>query len=258
VTLTDLAPVPLGVWFALAAVVGLIFGSFVTALSYRLPRGENFVNARSKCPACGTVLQPRDLVPVLSWALSVGRCRVCRAPVSIRYPLTELLMAALFVMAVAHETRLVDLGLLLLIAVLGLTLSIIDLETRRLPLPLLGLLFGCAALSRWQTGEDLALGLAIGTGVAVLGVALAAVTRAWRGSPVLGAGDAYTLAIAAVALPLPAYGFFLGIAGLMALGLGGWWRLRFNQPLFPFAPAAFGALWVCLLYADVMFRLLPT
>ena len=69
--------------------LGAIFGSAVTALSWRLPRGESWAEGRSRCPSCGHTLGPLELVPVLSWALSRGRCRHCGARVSIRYPLID-------------------------------------------------------------------------------------------------------------------------------------------------------------------------
>lgn len=83
----------------LAALIGLIFGSFVTALSYRLPRGIGISTGRSKCMSCGTTLGPTDLVPVLSWVVSRGRCRSCGASVSARYPAIELITMAACVSA---------------------------------------------------------------------------------------------------------------------------------------------------------------
>lgn len=73
-----------------AGVFGLLFGSFVNVLIHRLPRGESVVRPGSHCPACGVPVRARDNVPVLSWLLLGGRCRVCRAPISARYPAVEL------------------------------------------------------------------------------------------------------------------------------------------------------------------------
>lgn len=70
--------------------LGLVMGSAVTALAWRVPRGESWVHGRSRCPKCGHLLGVLDLVPVLSWAANLGRCRHCRTTVSVRYPLTEL------------------------------------------------------------------------------------------------------------------------------------------------------------------------
>lgn len=75
-------------------ILGLVMGSAVTALSWRVPRGESWVHGRSKCSGCGRVLEPLDLVPLLSWALNGGRCRRCKARVSARYPLIELTCGA--------------------------------------------------------------------------------------------------------------------------------------------------------------------
>jgi leader peptidase (prepilin peptidase)/N-methyltransferase len=75
-------------------ILGLVMGSAVTALAWRVPRGESWVHGRSRCPKCGHVLGVRDLFPVLSWLVHRGRCRHCGAPVSPRYPVTELACGA--------------------------------------------------------------------------------------------------------------------------------------------------------------------
>ena len=83
-------------WFRIlcGVSVGLVLGSFVTMLSYRLPRGISIVMPRSHCPACKTQLGARDLVPVFSWLFSGGKCRHCGRRISARYPLIELVVAA--------------------------------------------------------------------------------------------------------------------------------------------------------------------
>ncbi len=78
----------------LAAVLGLIMGSFLNCLAWRLVHGESVWRGRSHCAVCGHALGPADLVPVVSWLLLRGRCRYCGGRVSARYPLAELLCAA--------------------------------------------------------------------------------------------------------------------------------------------------------------------
>src|SRR5690348_11004379 len=80
----------------LTAIAGLVFGSFATLVSYRLPREEPIVAGRSRCPICRMPLGPAALVPVFSWLLGGGKCRYCGAGISARYPLTELAQMALF------------------------------------------------------------------------------------------------------------------------------------------------------------------
>src|SRR4051794_34001644 len=76
---------------------GAALGSFVNVLAYRLPRRESIVKPRSRCPQCETQIAGYDNIPVISWLLLRGRCRHCRAQISVRYPLVEALTAVLFV-----------------------------------------------------------------------------------------------------------------------------------------------------------------
>ena len=100
--LFSLANLPVSVVLLLAALLGASIGSFLTLVTYRLPRDEPIGLSRSRCPTCRQNLQPRDLVPVLSWACSRGRCRHCQTRVNIRYPLTELATAAGTASAILH------------------------------------------------------------------------------------------------------------------------------------------------------------
>src|ERR671932_2322607 len=84
----------------LSGALGAAFGSFAGALAHRLPRRESLAG-RSRCPSCGVTIRAYDNVPVVSWLLLRGRCRECAAPISPRYPVVELLTAALFVAVVA-------------------------------------------------------------------------------------------------------------------------------------------------------------
>ncbi len=118
-----------------AFVLGLVAGSFATAVAHRVPRGTSLLLARSECPACGTRIAPRDNVPVVSWVLLRGRARCCGAPISPRYPLTELGLGLLFALtAVVHRHDslaevAIDLVFLTMLAAVTLT----DLERRIIP-----------------------------------------------------------------------------------------------------------------------------
>lgn len=95
-------------WGALPAVpvyiivgfLGACFGSFANVLIYRLPAEESLVKPPSKCPACEKSIIWYDNIPVLSWLLLRGKCRSCKAGISIQYPLIELTSAGLAVLAV--------------------------------------------------------------------------------------------------------------------------------------------------------------
>ena len=75
--------------YGIAGIVGGLIGSFLNVCIYRLPRGESIVWTGSHCPACGKAIAFYDNVPVVSYLILLGRCRACRAPIPIRYPLVE-------------------------------------------------------------------------------------------------------------------------------------------------------------------------
>jgi leader peptidase (prepilin peptidase)/N-methyltransferase len=83
----------------LGGIVGLVAGSFLNVVAYRIPAGKSVVAPRSACPACGHEIRPRDNVPVVSWLVLRGRCRDCGAPISVRYPVVEAATAVLWVLA---------------------------------------------------------------------------------------------------------------------------------------------------------------
>jgi leader peptidase (prepilin peptidase) / N-methyltransferase len=116
-------------------VLGCVLGSFITVVAYRLPRGQGFVGGRSRCPACGVQIGARDNVPVLSWLLLRGRCRSCGEPISIRYPLAEVglgaLWAATYLILGDDDGGQLALGLVLCAVLVAITLT--DLDLRKIP-----------------------------------------------------------------------------------------------------------------------------
>ncbi len=79
-----------------AALLGLAFGSFLNVLLARFPEGESVVAPRSHCRQCDHVLAWWENIPLASWLVLRGRCRVCQSPISLRYPFVELLMGLLW------------------------------------------------------------------------------------------------------------------------------------------------------------------
>jgi leader peptidase (prepilin peptidase) / N-methyltransferase len=119
---------------AIAFLGGLVVGSFVTVVAHRVPRGESIVGPRSRCPACGAQIAAYDNVPVVSWLALRGRARCCGAPISARYPLTELTLGLLYAATVVvlwDDSGEVALGLVFVTTLLAVTLT--DLERRIIP-----------------------------------------------------------------------------------------------------------------------------
>lgn len=78
--------------------LGLVFGSFITAVSYRSVKGISIMKGRSICPKCGKVVSWRDNIPVFSYFFLKGKSRCCQKPISLRYPLIEFFTMLLFFM----------------------------------------------------------------------------------------------------------------------------------------------------------------
>lgn len=119
---------------AMAFFAGLIAGSFVTVVGYRVPRGESIVGPRSRCTTCGAQIAAYDNVPVFSWLLLRGHSRCCGDRISARYPLTELTLGALFAGTVAvlwGDPAEVALGLVFVTTLTAVTLT--DLDRRVIP-----------------------------------------------------------------------------------------------------------------------------
>ena len=118
----------------IAFLAGLAVGSFATAVAHRVPRGIGIAFARSQCPACGVQIGARDNVPVLSWLLLRGRARCCGAPISPRYPLTELAVGALFVAtALVYRDDAAEAAIGLVFVTMLAIVTLTDFEQRIIP-----------------------------------------------------------------------------------------------------------------------------
>jgi len=122
-----------------AALFGLLIGSFLNVVAWRLPRGESLVKPRSKCPGCSAQLKPYDNVPIFSWLVLRGKCRGCGERISARYPVVEGVTAALYVLVVAlkwGDALQVALGLVLVTFLVPI--AVIDIDLKIIPNKLTG------------------------------------------------------------------------------------------------------------------------
>lgn len=176
--------------------LGLIFGSFIAAVSVRLPREQDIVAQRSRCMACEQPLRPWELVPVLSWLALRGRCGRCRTPISRRYPLVEIGAAVIGVWAGLATP---DAAFAIASAVLGwqlLLIALIDGEHFWLPDVLTWPLAGTGVLAAgllhgWSGAGWSLVGLAVGF-AALWG--LARLYKLVRRRDGLGGGDPFLFA----------------------------------------------------------------
>lgn len=156
---------------AAIGVFGVIIGSFLNVVIYRIPAGKSLVSPPSSCPRCGSSIKAYDNVPILSWLLLRGRCRRCKEPISVRYPLVELGTGLAFfavavlalppVLEATSGTAAVASGCVLIaylyFAAVSVTLAMIDLDVRKLPnaivLPSYVVALGLFGLATVMTGD---------------------------------------------------------------------------------------------------------
>ena len=117
----------------ICGVFGLVVGSFLNVVIWRVPRKESVVTPGSHCPGCDAPLGAIENVPVLSWVALRGRCRHCGTRISARYPLVELLTAGLWVAMAARFGTTWDLPPYLVLVSGLVALSMIDLDHYLLP-----------------------------------------------------------------------------------------------------------------------------
>jgi len=121
------------VFVGLVTVLGLLIGSFLNVVVWRVPRGESVVSPPSACPRCGARIAWYDNLPVVSWLVLRGRCRRCHEPISVRYPLVEAGTGILFGLVAWHFGISWTTPAYLYLAAISVALALIDIDTRRLP-----------------------------------------------------------------------------------------------------------------------------
>lgn len=219
----------IGLWTVLAAagVLGAIIGSFIGAALERMPAGRSIVTGRSACDSCGKALTVQELVPVVSWFLQRGRCRVCDAPIGVWQIACELGAAAIAMIAVLAAGQAPPLATM----VLGwqlLLLALLDLRHLWLPRVLTGMLafsgLLLTAARSWVAADAGALIVALAGGALGFGMLwlVATVYRRARGRDGMGGGDPPLMGAIGLWLgPLGVVHCLLGasIVGLLAAGI---------------------------------------
>ncbi len=189
---------------------GAIVGSFLNVVIYRLPREISiWYRPPSSCPKCQTPIRWYDNLPVVSWLVLRARCRSCRSPISIRYPLVELASGALTLLAFMRWGLSVTGVEVVIFSWVSLALGLIDLDFQILPdwltYPSIVFGLGCSWLGGYTWWLDSLIGALVG---AMLPILVIVIYRLWRGVEGMGWGDVKYLA---------AIGSVLGLRGCIGV-----------------------------------------
>lgn len=192
---------------ALAFLSGLVLGSFLNVCIRRLPEGESIVRPGSHCPYCKSSIRPYDNLPVVSYLLLRGRCRACNEPISLRYPLVEVLTGVTMVVLVRHFGPTPQFAIYAGFMAALIVITFIDLDHQIIPdvISLPGIVVGlaCAAAGFGPPFGAAIAGLLLGGGFLY---AVAAGYELITGREGMGGGDIKLLAM---------IGTFLGWTGVL-------------------------------------------
>ena len=115
---------------------GIVIGSFLNVLIYRLPLKENIATESSHCMSCGHKLQWYDLVPLVSYMILGGKCRYCKTKISPQYPVIEGINGAMYVIIFLVNGLNIISGLMCLVFSMFLVITVIDERTQEIPFAL--------------------------------------------------------------------------------------------------------------------------
>lgn len=238
---------------ALTAVLGLVMGSFLNCLAWRLANGESVLHGRSHCARCGHTLGPGDLVPLFSYLALQGKCRYCKQPISPRYPAVEGLTALVYLSALAACGLRWDTVQALVLASCLITLSLVDLDTFVIPdrvlavLALSWLLFlplSPAPAASFRSG----LVGACAIGLPLLAIVLAA--DRIMGRETMGGGDLKLLFLTGLYFGWQRQLLLLILACLVGLLFALPARNGGESRPIPFGPAISAAAWFVFLFGQ--------
>jgi leader peptidase (prepilin peptidase)/N-methyltransferase len=260
-----------------AGLFGVLIGSFLNVVIYRVPRRESVVSPPSACPACGQRIRGFDNVPILSWIALRGRCRNCQSRISVRYPTVELATAAAFALigawavTILVERPFVELttgeltGLALAVvaflylAAVSIALALIDLDTHTLPNKIVlpayvvgAVLLGVAALATGDYGRLLGAGI----GLAAMWLAYFLMAVLYPGG--MGFGDVKLAGVLGLFLGWLGWGPLI-VGSFAAFLLGGVFALVLlasrrvtRKGGIPFGPWMLAGAWVGIFAGDTI------
>ena len=225
---------------ALAAVLGLVMGSALNCLAMRIVAGERWSgNSRSACPKCGHTLSALELIPLISWLIQGGKCRHCKAPISIRYPLTEAILAAVFVAMLLKFGLTAQLLSALVFAGCLLCLSLVDLDTQIIPDRFLLIPIAVRAAQLLYSGGFSALlgasvpGFVIAGAVLVISLIMDKVLK----KDTMGGGDIKLLFVIGLYLTLPECLLMIMLSCVIGIAMAAILMRVDSETAFPFGPA---------------------
>ncbi len=217
--------------------LGLIFGSFATALSYRIPLNEDFIKTRSKCIHCDHILGFFQLFPLFSFIWQKGKCKFCQKKISYSYPVIETLCGFIFlIIFFKNGLNIQSLSIYLTFFTLFVA-SLIDIKTYEVPIKIQLILLSLACIFAIQNSLSYKEFLINPFIIYSCGLVLKYSFYFVRNKDGLGLADINLAFIITIFLGIENFVYFMFLAGTFGVIFGLIWQKIFKQDLFPFFPS---------------------
>ncbi len=243
------------VFYPMVFLFGIVIGSFLNVCIYRIPKEESIVTVNSHCMNCDHKLAWYDLFPLFSWIFLGGKCRYCKAKISVQYPIVEALNGILYVVIFLINGITIESALWCIVTSCLIVITVIDYRTMLIPVGsyIIILLMGIVHLIIYREDWlDYVLG-AVVAGAFLLIIAL--LFRLITGKGGLGLGDIELMACAGLCLGFSRV-FFAIIIGCVAGAIIEGIKIAVTKKKgkFAFGPYLSVAIFICLLYGGQMYE----
>jgi leader peptidase (prepilin peptidase)/N-methyltransferase len=234
-------------------IIGIIIGSFLNVCICRIPEKKSIAFPASHCTKCGTGLKAADLIPIISYLLLKGKCRYCKAQISVQYPIVELISGLIILLLFYKYTLSLLFVKYAIVAYTLLVIAVIDFNTQEIPDGLL--IFGIVAcLFFISVDKDISIisaliGAAVGFGIFLI---IALISNA------MGGGDIKLMAFLGLAvgwkniLMVSLFSFVIGAVISLLLII---FKLKSRKDYIPFAPFIFCAFMLVVLWGEKLLDL---
>jgi len=193
-------------------IFGIVFGSFLNVLIYRIPKGENIAYPASKCQTCQTPLQWWHNIPIVSWFILGGKCYFCRDKISMQYPIVEFITGVMGVLLFLKIGLVWYMPIVFIVFALLLALVIIDLRYLAVP-DSLNLLALALAVVQPNIIEALQYALMASGGLALLRYYISYFLK----REAMGEGDIIVAGTMGALLGFPLFFYALFLSALLAI-----------------------------------------
>lgn len=249
--------------YVVAGIFGLVMGSALNCLSYRIAHNQKWSGGRSACPACEHTLGVLDLIPLFSWLFLKGKCRYCGKKISPRYPITEALLALVYISLLWKYELSLNLVSTMILCSCLFCLSLVDLETQIIPDRFL-LIPAIVRIGQllFENRSDIKVfffalipAVALGGGVLLISLIMDKILK----KDTMGGGDIKLLAVLGLYLSkyptcIPEGIILVIVACVVGIVIGSILMKVDSETPFPFGPALAVGAWFTLLFGEPLAR----